>query len=191
MTPVVLTQAPTAFVDVAIAGATLAALHFAIRFAATGQRLLLIPAGSATGFVFGTKGIGPFWGVALTCVVGGMLFVRVRRAASAWRQMFLLAAGMLALSALLGSFWYLRNWADTGDPIYPFRVTVAGVTVFHGPESSADVVFDSPTHAHVAWPLAVTRSWAADLRFWEQGLCNYQQVRGGLGRSGSGSGCRC
>jgi hypothetical protein len=181
MTPVVLTQAPTAFVDVTIASAALAALHFAIRFAVTGQRLLLIPAGLATGFVFGTKGIGPLWGVALMCVVGGILVVRSRRGLLAWRATAVLAGGFLVLCALFGSYWYLRNWADTGNPIYPVRVTVAGVTLFDGPQSLASEVYDTPSHAPAAWPLAVARSWSADIPFWNQGPYNYQQVRGGLG----------
>ena len=35
--------------------------------------------------------------------------------------------------------------------------------------------------ADAPWPVAVLRSWAADLDFWNQGAYDYQQRTGGLG----------
>jgi hypothetical protein len=60
-------------------------------------------------------------------------------------------------------------------------VDVAGKTVFAGPQSIGEAEFDSPSHARTAWPVAVSRSWATDIRFWRQGSYDYQQVSGGLG----------
>jgi len=181
VTPIVLTQAPTAFVDVAIGAMVLAAVHLVVRFAVTGRWPFLIPAGLATGFVLGTKGIGALWGGALITLIVAILVGRVWRRLMTRRAAVAGAAGFVALCAAMGAFWYVRNWVDTGNPVYPFRVEVAGRTIFDGPESPKDAVWDTPDHARVAWPVALARSWSHDLHFWDHPPYDYQENNGGLG----------
>ncbi|MDX6677760.1 MAG: hypothetical protein QOE31_1812 [Solirubrobacteraceae bacterium] len=178
VTPVVLAQAPTNYADVIVAAGVLAALHALVRYAATGATARLVVAGLASGLVLGTKGTGILWAAVLAIAALALVVVRARRspAAGLARAATAFLAGCLAL----GAFWYLRNWIDTGNPLHPFRVEVAGVRVFEGPLRVADVltVSDGPPRS---WPVEIVRSWASDLRFWQQGAYDYQQRQGGLG----------
>jgi hypothetical protein len=179
VTPIVLAQASTNYADVAVAASALAALHFALRFAATGEVRTLVPAGLATGFVLGVKGTGVVWAAALVVLVAALLLRargRIgRRAALAGGAAFL--AGTLAL----GSFWYVRNWVEEGNPLHPFQVEAAGITVFDGPIRLDDVLTRPEAIEGDPWPMAVLRSWAADVDFWNQGPYDYQERLGGLG----------
>lgn len=47
-----------------------------------------------------------------------------------------LLTGILLFAVLAGtsSFWYIRAWAHTGTPLYPYGISVAGTTLFPGSE---------------------------------------------------------
>ncbi|MEA2282211.1 MAG: hypothetical protein QOK21_2818 [Solirubrobacteraceae bacterium] len=172
-TPVLLAQGSTAYADVMIASVGLAGLHLVTRFAATGQARLLIPAGLAAGLLLGTKGTGIVWAAVLTVAVL-VLVVRGRRRTVGAAGAFL--AGLLAL----GAWWYVRNWIDTGNPVFPFRVSAAGTTIFRGPLRVSDVL-TVPPGGPEPWPVSVVRAWVADLHFWTQRPYQYEQRVGGLG----------
>ena len=181
MTPVVLTQAPTDYVDVMQTALVLAALHLVTRFAVTGSRRRLVVAGLAAGLVLGTKGTGPIWAVVLlvAAVAAAMVAVRrgqVRRPSAA--AGLVTAAGM---GAVLGGWWYVRNAVTTGNPVYPFAVRLADTTVFPGPIDVGETLTVPPAGADAPWPVTVALSWAGDLDFWNQGTYDYQQRLGGLG----------
>lgn len=177
VTPIVLVQAPTNYVDVIVAALVLAALHALVRYAATGAPARLAVAGLATGIVLGTKGTGIMWAVVL--VVAALALVLVHRRHDT-RGAVPAAAVFLVGCLALGSFWYARNWIETGNPVHPFRLEVAGQRIFDGPLRVDDVltVSDGPRRSR---PLEIVRSWAADLRFWGQASYNHQQRQGGLG----------
>lgn len=181
VTPIVLTQAPTNFADVIVAACALAALHALVRFAETGSTPRLLVAGLATGLVLGMKGTGIVWGAAL--VLGGAaLVVRAwRSGAISPRAAATAATAFLIASLALGSYWYARNWIETGNPAYPFRLAVAGKTVFDGPLRVDDVLTEPDAGGDEPFPAAIVRSWASDLDFWNQGSYDYQQRSGGLG----------
>jgi hypothetical protein len=188
VTPIVLTQAPTEYADVLSAALVLAALHALVRFAITGGVSRLLVAGLAAGVVLGTKGTGIVWGCTL--VVCGLVITVVRsrrtglsgrRPGTASRRAGIAAVGFVAATLCLGSYWYARNWVDQGNPLYPFRVTVAGVSLWAGPFDVHSVLTEPSAGAGKPWPVSVIDSWASDLPFWRQGTYDYQQRRGGLG----------
>jgi hypothetical protein len=173
VTPIVLAQAPTNYADVIVAACALAGLHALVRFAATGAWQRLAVAGLAAGLVLGIKGTGIVWAVALGLTTVAVAVARRR------------GAGALAAFALpclaLGSAWYLRNWIDTGNPFYPFRVRPAGLELFRGPVEVGDVLTAPAAAAGSPAPVAVVRSWLQDVAFWRVGSYNYEQRLGGLG----------
>lgn len=181
VTPIVLVQAPTNFADVTVAACALAALHALVRFAKTGAPPRLLVAGLATGLVLGIKGIGIVWGAVL--MVGAIaLAVRAWRTGTISRRAAGIAATTFLIASLtLGSYWYVRNWVETGNPAYPFRVEVADAVVFDGPLRVDDVLTEPDVGADDPRPATVVRSWATDLDFWNQGSYDYQQRSGGLG----------
>jgi len=181
LTPAVLTQVPTDYADVIVAGCVLAALDQLARFTRTRSAARLVVAGLATGLVLGIKGTGIVWAIvlgltALVLIAWALRGRRLTRAAAGRA-----AAGFLVAAVALGAYWYARNWIDTGNPVHPFRAELAGVRVFDGPFAVDDVLTRPDAGADAPWPVAVLRSWAADLDFWNQGAYDYQQRTGGLG----------
>ena len=181
LTPIVLTQAPTNYADLLIASLSLAALHSALRFAITAEPLRLVPAGLAAGLLLGTKGTGVIWAAVLVAGVLVILVVVARRRRIEGRTAVAAGAVFVAGCLALGSYWYARNWIDTGNPAYPFRVEVAGTRVFEGPILLDEVLTPPDSSRELSAPEAIARSWAADLDFWRQGSYDYQQRLGGLG----------
>lgn len=180
VTPVVLAQGPTEYVDVIIAAWALCALHSTIRFAVTSDVRRLVPAGLAIGMLLGSKGTGVIWAVVLvvTLVVVGASLVSRQRLSR--RRALYGAATVLAACLALGSFWYVRNVAEHGNPVYPFRVSVFGAVLFDGPEHLGPIQ-EAVTQNQDSWPVQTLRAWAADLDFWHQHAYTYEQRDGGLG----------
>lgn len=181
VSPIVLAQAPTAYVDVLQTALILAGLHGLTRFVATaGMRRLALPAICA-GLLAGTKGTGLLWSVVLILSTAAVGLVHVRRGRLSASGTIGALAAVLATCTLLGGWWYLRNGVDTGNPLYPFRISLAGHTLFDGPESPAERITPPPAGAGRPWPIAVVGSWASDLLPWRHGSYDYQQRAGGLG----------
>jgi len=80
----------------------------------------------------------------LGMAVLGAGLVRARRSGRGTR----LHGGLMGLALLLGALPYLRTWAVTGSPLYPWPLTVAGVRISEGnPELAAihsGLLFDDP-----------------------------------------------
>jgi Dolichyl-phosphate-mannose-protein mannosyltransferase len=181
VTPAVLTQAPTNYADVMVAACVVAALHSLTRFAVTGVPERLVVAGLAAGIVLGIKGTGILWAAALV-LVALVLVARAGRSGRLPRRGAALAVAAFLVPCLaLGSYWYARNWIEVGNPVYPFRVEVAGSTVFDGPFEVDDVLTQPDPARQESRPVQVLRSWAADVDFWRQGSYEYEQRQGGLG----------
>lgn len=181
LTPAVLTQAPTNYADVMVAACALAALHSLVRFVDTSAPQRLVVAALATALVLGTKGTGIVWGGALTLTALALLGVLWRRGQISRRLAIRGAAAFVCVLLSLGSYWYARNWIETGNPVHPFQVELAGTEVFEGPLRVDEVLTEPDAGGDEPWPAAIVRSWAADLDFWNQGSYDYQQRSGGLG----------
>lgn len=181
VTPVVLAQAPTAYVDSLLAALVLSALHGLSRFAATARLSRLVVPSLCAGLLTGTKGTGLLWAAVLVLTAGMVGAVHVRhgrlRPTGAAQALVL----VLGACALLGGWWYARNLVDTGNPVYPFEIRVAGRTILKGPVQVAEVITQPPAGAGRPWPVAVAHSWAADLLPWRHGSYDYEQRSGGLG----------
>ena len=85
-----------------------------------------LPSGAALGLALGCKSLAlPFGPLALGCV--GAWLVRIRRQERG-RACLVFAGAMLAT----GTFFYLRNLALTGNPLYPMEVRAFGRELFAG-----------------------------------------------------------
>jgi hypothetical protein len=172
LVPIVLTQANSDYNDLTVAAAFLAALHFSARFAAERRLVYAGLAGVSAGLAFGTKTTG----------VGLAVFVAVGIAAAsgrAWRRSGVGVALFAAAVLLTGGWWYAKNWADTGNPVAPFRVRVLGTTIFNGSARVGDYLTTPPGGSNVLTQIA--RSWYADLHFWTRSEYSYEERSGGLG----------
>jgi hypothetical protein len=178
LTPVLLVQANTVYVDVIFTGAGLAALYLVVRAVeATGRRRLFLfaAAGAATGLCTGTKltGIEFLATLALPLVVGAVVGRRSTRRETG------IATALFAIPAFaLGITWYLRSWFATGNPFNPMRVRFLGTTVFAGPNNLSGPPPWLRRHFVLLQPLY---SWKADLHFLGKNYTFASQETGGLG----------
>lgn len=100
-----------------------AGLVFGIECVRTGRLRWLILSGMSIGLAMGTKGVDLLPALAVAVAVALM--------AQLWRRparfvCFGLATVSLALA------WYVRDWAVTGDPLYPETLRLGSLVLFHG-----------------------------------------------------------
>jgi hypothetical protein len=107
--------------------------------------------------------------------------VHVRRGRLTARRAWRAPAAAVAACLLLSAWWYARSWIDTGNPLWPFRIDVAGRTLFEGPSSVGQTLPTPDRGADDPWPVSVGFSWLSDLLPWRSGSYDYQQRSGGFG----------
>jgi 4-amino-4-deoxy-L-arabinose transferase-like glycosyltransferase len=172
LTPIVLAQATTNYVDLALPGLFLAGYAFLLRYmvaesrgitgepgSSHGSLALLVLAGIGIGLATGSKLSGIMYGsVALLVLVANIVWWR-RRTRLAWRACALRLGAFVLPILLLGSFWYIRTWVEYGNPTYPYRVELAGVTVFDG-RSRTGINPVPPDIGRYPLPARSLASWA-------------------------------
>ncbi len=102
---------------------------FLLRHRRTAATADLVLAGLALGLAFGTK----WYGVSAVAIVLVVWGVASRVDGTPWRTVARQGIGLLALIALVGGIWMLRNWIQSGNPVYPVEVSVFGLTIFSAP----------------------------------------------------------
>jgi hypothetical protein len=201
LTPAVLAQATTDYVDVIFTATFLLSLHFLFRYMAglprgdlsartrlveveppIGAASALLLAGLAAGLAFGAKRTGiVYCGVAVVALAVN-LGLRRRAGSISWRRVMVRLAVFLIPLLLVGSYWYARNWVEDGNPAYPAAVTVLGQTIFEGPKSAGEV-YGGEAAPH-PWYVQVPLSWLHDAAPWAHPHDDYyaaDQRSGGLG----------
>ena len=190
LTPIVLVQSISNYVDVAFASMFLIFFYFALRHIYEPRTAYLSLAGIAAGLAMGMKASGAAYvGIPVLLLVGAYAYRRwLKRDASSPRTplikdaavaLFVLAAPVLLLSA----YWYLRTWAYYGNPLYPYTLKVAGHVIFAGWGSVQDLIMTPNTPkellGHPAWQ-QILLSWFSDPPA-RAGYYIYDQRMGGFG----------
>jgi hypothetical protein len=141
--PMIAVLAAWAYNDLALALYQLAALYALLAWQETGHGGWLRTGGILTGLALGLKYTAfslPLIGLACLLILRPPRF---EQAPGRWRA----ACAFALLAGLVAAPWYLRNWAFTGNPVYPF--------VFGGRNWDA---FRSAWYAHsgtgIGWNLA-------------------------------------
>jgi hypothetical protein len=131
--PAVVNNLTSAYVDTLVLALFLLAMAPLLATVRAGLGGEGVAAASALGVLAGIKpgGLPVF---CLGMAVLGAAWVRARRSGRGTR----LHGGLVGLALLLGALPYLRTWAVTGSPLYPWPLTVAGVSISEGnPELAA------------------------------------------------------
>jgi hypothetical protein len=113
--------------DPAMLGTFAPGAYFLLRHWRTGARLDLILAGVGLGLSFGTRWYAVFAVLAVLAVWLAAALI-VRRPGAARH-----GAALAGLVAACGGFWLLRNWVQSGNPVFPVRVAPLGITIFDAP----------------------------------------------------------
>jgi hypothetical protein len=123
-TPAATSLVTSAFVDNAVLATFLMGALFTIRAIGSGRIADGVLAGLALGLLAGTKATGAVL-LATWVIFVGAIAIRNRKGAAG-----LLTAIPLAL--ILAAPPYVRSWVETGNPVFPFPVSVAGHLIFPG-----------------------------------------------------------
>jgi hypothetical protein len=179
--PAVFVQASTTYVDVATAAAILAGFQLVLALpqavrpgepVAPAVRPYLYATGLALAVGTSIKSSN----LLAAALVFAVALVQLRRLARDGALLRRAALSLLAPSALLSSYWYLRTWLRHGNPFYPLRMLG-----FEGPLSFDQIVRDNMTpaiaNAHGLLGQLWT-SWSADA---VRHAFRYDQRMGGFG----------
>lgn len=167
--PVVLIQSGLSYVDVLYSTFWLTAAAAAIALAQTGRGFYVWAFAGAFGLSLGTKSTVYFLAPLLLPLTFA-LWKQRRKYKPAWHTVAL----SLGLIVLAGAGSYLRNFLVTGNPIFPFGFSAAGVPVFKGVYSSRDM----PAYIE-HWFVPSSWAWLV-YPFWERvrQVVGYTQLNG-------------
>jgi hypothetical protein len=186
LTPIVLAQAATAYVDVTLAAFQVASLYFLMRGlftespGASGSRaseVRFVLAGLSLGLAVGTKPTAVVWTalsvvtVAVVCAVGHRV----------WKDAGRAVAVVAGVAIMIGCPWYVLNMIRFGNPVYPISVDFAGLHL-PGLISATDLRSEPPVPG--LWePLQAVRSWLSDLALGVHGIRGFglDERQGGFG----------
>jgi hypothetical protein len=177
LSPMVLLNAPSAYVDAAFAGASIALFCTAAVCTAPGASAWLAwAAGMAAAHVLSLKGTGlPFVAIVTLALAARALW---QRKAPPLGQLVLILG-----AASPGAFWALRNVVHTGNPLWPIQISLAGHVLLPGvggAEQILDVAHNTPRVLAVyAAPLRVLLTWLQ----WRGPALDFDYRLSGLGFS--------
>jgi len=132
-------------VDLPFAAMFVSALYFALLYLRTRVFAYLALSLAALGLFVGIKTTGPMYGLLLAGVfvflgiksrTGGTS--RANDANEGFRFGIPLGIAIVVCALFLGGFWYVRNFADVGNPLGYVRIGIGGLTLFPGPLTVAD-----------------------------------------------------
>lgn len=132
--PIVLIQSGLAYVDVLYAAFWIAAVAAAVAWARTGRPVHFAAFAAAAGLAWGTKST-IYYLAPLLIVPTAALWTSASCRKTAVRN----GAGAAALLLAGGAGSYIRNLVLTGNPIFPFGLSLGGIKIFKGVVSAADM----------------------------------------------------
>ena len=114
--------------DPVMVGTFAAGAFFLLRAWRTGSGFELVLAGIGLGLAFGTRWYAVY-------AVGALVVVWFAASLIAGRRDGLLGrtAVLGVPAALFGGFWLLRNWIESGNPVFPVKVAFGSLTIFDAP----------------------------------------------------------
>ncbi len=131
-----------------------AGLLFLLRHRRTAATSDLVLAGLALGISFGTK----WYAVSSVAVVVGVWIVARLLELRDWRPVARHAAALIGLIVLMGGFWLLRNLVESGNPVFPVKVELFGITIFDAPHDTFRELVGFPI-AHYLTDWSVWDEW--------------------------------
>ncbi|MBN2563058.1 MAG: hypothetical protein JXQ75_19205 [Phycisphaerae bacterium] len=196
--PAITAQAATAMVDVAFTAHLLSTAMFALRASRTRRTADGVGLILAIGLLLGAKFIAIAYLTALSPLLIWAFWrlLRLPTKPWSWRGLRLPAdrysRPVLILTTMaaawIGGFWYARNWAVTGNPVYPLEVKLGSTVVFGGaygrpqmensifnvrrrtqPDALGQTLWEAVHSPHMPWPSRDEQGFTAAFRYWYLG----------------------
>ncbi len=161
---------PSLYGDVFFAAFVVAAVWALVRLRAGASVGRGAQLGLAVGLLLGTKVLAVFYVAVVLTPLAVLLWLARRRARpepepelkhGARARALRAGAAFLGLAAATGGWWYLRNWIETGNPLFPLLVELGGRTVFDGAYDQSDLPY-----GELRGLLALFSPATADARAW-------------------------
>lgn len=175
LTPIVLLQATTDYVDVAFASMFLIFFYFLFCSIEQWNAGNLVLAGLAGGITIGMKSTGLIYiGICFPLLLS-IIAYRRRMGRNHIRNALILLCVPIVL---LGSFWYLRTWVVYGNPIYPVTIHFLGVAL-PGTGTVQSVVIGANVPKELvghSWWQQIWLSWRSEPPNHGYNLCIYDQA---------------
>lgn len=125
LTPNYFKQLEISYVDVMVCAWFLAGLYFWVCFNQERRLRDVLLFSLSLGMLIGTKTIALLYGGILFLIFLLSLF----RTKNKFAPYFLLSASLIVL---IGGYGYIRNFMDTGNPLYPMKLELLGGEIFKG-----------------------------------------------------------
>lgn len=129
--PFLFAYVTTQGVDIQVFAALMCGSLFVLRYLLYRRDREAVAGLLAIGIAVGTKHTALALGVILLALLVFGVFVHHRDRRD-WASMAAILGGGLLLAGIVGGRSYLINWRQTGNPIYPLEVTIAGHQILAG-----------------------------------------------------------
>lgn len=139
-TPIVLAQISITYVDSALSSFLILCVYFLIEYYKSNSKENLLYLSIMAGLMLGIKysSVG-YWGIIFIAFLAIQAIHKQRITEISKSIGYMLTSGFLA-----GGFWYLLNWINFSNPIYPFKLSILGKVLFQGESSSSIMVINEP-----------------------------------------------
>ncbi len=131
--PVFVSQSVSCYIDPGFAAAVMGAIAAALVFVFDGGRSRAWNAvllGLLIGLALGAKGTGlPFAAVILVVILAAVARVH---GFGRWKPWLLRITLVIPAILVVGGYWYIRNTAHTGNPIFPIQLKIGEKVVLEG-----------------------------------------------------------
>jgi hypothetical protein len=129
--------------DVAMGTSFVIALYFTLIFVKETTTIHALLCGISSGLFIGTKGVSVIFAIPL--ILYAWIYVAVKSIRSSKLVPLSVIFAYIVPIVLLGGHTYIRNWIITGNPVYPFNITVGSTVVWLG-HVSAGQYHNIPFH---------------------------------------------
>lgn len=193
--PVNICQSSTLYVDTAYASSAIALVAVALHALHTLAPARSFPwsdlpiLGGTMGLALGAKATGVLLAAITIATLALVAFFALLRTASGNKRGFARKSSLFLFFAVMigvvvGGYWYVRNFALTGSPIYPAGLALGNHGIFPGPPVSEVINAVGNTHPSMrSWPeiTKVLFTWSQGLWNWPRPILLYGSRFGGLG----------
>lgn len=130
LSPIIILQSKTTYNDIIFASMFLVSINFLLSYKKSNKKSDIVLSALSFGITLGTKYLGITY-FLIYILFFGLIYPKKRLS----NKIALDILTVILFIFLLGGYWYLRNFLETGSVIYPMRVRVFNYMIMPGPQS--------------------------------------------------------
>ena len=134
--PIFYCQLNSTYIDAVLSSLFFISAYLLIRGLLLKDKLILVTGIIASAILIGTKASGPL-------IFGGVVFLSIgtyiiltiksiKNAPGVLRKAFLYSTIIILSSTTIGGYFFIRNFVEKGNPLYPYELKILNKTIFRG-----------------------------------------------------------